>query len=151
LRSQTAQEWSVPDDASYCYLLAGYLGDGTLNPRTPGSVRLPIVNDRSYPAISREILAAMAITFPGAGVRVHPSSAGESDVLCITHPAVLRAFPQHGPDPKHDRVIALADWQLELTRAHPGTLIRGLIHSDGCRTVNSFRTKLPSGRVAEYS
>jgi hypothetical protein len=30
-------------------------------------------------------------------------------------------------------------------------LVRGLIHSDGCRVVNRFQTKLPSGRVAEYS
>ena len=41
--------------------------------------------------------------------------------------------------------------QLELTQAHPGALIRGSIHSDGCRVVNRFHTKLPSGRVAEYS
>jgi hypothetical protein len=33
----------------------------------------------------------------------------------------------------------------------PERLIRGLIHSDGCRCVNRFKTKLPSGRVAEYS
>ena len=45
----------------------------------------------------------------------------------------------------------LEDWQLELTRAHAGALIRGLIHSDGCRVINRFRTKLPSARVAEYS
>ena len=29
--------------------------------------------------------------------------------------------------------------------------MRGLIHSDGCRTVNRFKTTLPSGRVAEYA
>jgi hypothetical protein len=29
--------------------------------------------------------------------------------------------------------------------------LRGLLHSDGCRTVNRFKTTLPSGRVAEYS
>ena len=28
---------------------------------------------------------------------------------------------------------------------------RGLIHSDGCRTVNRFTTTLPSGRLAEYA
>jgi hypothetical protein len=30
-------------------------------------------------------------------------------------------------------------------------LIRGLIHSDGCRTINRFRTRLPSGRIADYA
>jgi len=33
----------------------------------------------------------------------------------------------------------------------PEQFLRGLIHSDGCRTVNRFTTRLPSGRVAEYS
>ena len=28
--------------------------------------------------------------------------------------------------------------------------LSGLIHSDGCRTTNRFKTKLPSGRVASY-
>jgi hypothetical protein len=69
----------------------------------------------------------------------------------VSHPAVLRAFPQHGPGRKHLRPIVLTDWQLELTQANPGSLIRGLIHSDGCRVINRFRTKLPSGRVAAYS
>jgi hypothetical protein len=45
----------------------------------------------------------------------------------------------------------LADWQLEITQEHPKSLLRGLIHSDGCRCVNRFKTKLPSGRVAEYA
>ena len=34
--------------------------------------------------------------------------------------------------------------------AFPRELLRGLIHSDGCRTMNRFKTKLPSGRVAAY-
>jgi len=29
--------------------------------------------------------------------------------------------------------------------------LRGLIHSDGCRTINRFRTRLPGGRLAEYA
>ncbi len=69
----------------------------------------------------------------------------------ICHPAIGRAFPQHGRGRKHPRPITLADWQLELTHAQPGSLIRGLIHSDGCRVINRFRTKLPSGRIAKYS
>ncbi len=71
--------------------------------------------------------------------------------MSICHPAIGRAFPQHGPGRKHLRKIELVDWQLKLTHAHPGALIRGLIHSDGCRVINRFKTKLPSGRVAEYS
>jgi len=33
----------------------------------------------------------------------------------------------------------------------PEPFLRGLIHSDGCRVINRFRTRLPSGRVAEYA
>jgi hypothetical protein len=79
-----------------------------------------------------------------------PAAIAEADVLHIAHPAVPRAFPQHGPGRKHARLIELAHWQRELTHAHPGSLILGLIHSDGCRCMNHVKTTLPSGRVAEY-
>jgi len=151
LRRRMADAWAVPDKTAYCYLLGAYLGDGTVVLVPPNAASLQIVNDRRYKAISEEILAAMRTTFPGGPLRAHPSSVGESDVLSVSHPAIKRAFPQHGPGRKHLRSIVLADWQLELTHAHPGALVRGLIHSDGCRALNRFRTKLPSGRVAEYS
>ena len=54
------------------------------------------------------------------------------------------------PERFGDRKIELVDWQREITTAHPRELLRGLIHSDGCRTMNRFKTKLPSGRVAAY-
>ena len=48
-------------------------------------------------------------------------------------------FPQHGPGRKHERRIALEDWQRRLVAKHPGQLLRGLIHSDGCRFLNTGR------------
>lgn len=48
-------------------------------------------------------------------------------------------LPQHGEGKKHERKIVLADWQQELVDHHPGLLLRGLIHSDGCRFVNTGR------------
>lgn len=149
LRSQLAESWGVRDAPAYSYLLGSYLGDGTVCAQK--GVWLQIVNDRRYPSISEEVMSAMEATFPGRRARSSPSTTGESDVLAISHPAVLRAFPQHGPGRKHLRPIELTRWQRELTHAHPGTLIRGLIHSDGCRVVNRFKTRLPGGRVAEYS
>jgi hypothetical protein len=151
LRRRIAEAWSVPVDATYCYLLGAYLGDGLVTLYPPNSWCLRIFNDRRYQSISQEILTAMRATFPGGRVRLTPSSNSEADVLSVRHPAIAQAFPQHGPGRKHNRAIVLADWQLTLTRTHPGPLIRGLIHSDGCRAVNRFRTKLPSGRTAEYS
>jgi hypothetical protein len=93
----------------------------------------------------------MESSFTGRLSTKFPSSTGASDVVSICHPAIGRAFPQHGPGRKHDRPIVLTDWQLQLSHKHPEAFTRGLIHSDGCRVVNQFRTRLPSGRVAKYS
>ena len=60
-------------------------------------------------------------------------------------------FPQYGRGRKHERPIRLQTWQQDLVDTFPQELLRGLIHSDGCRTVNRFTTTLPSGRVAEYA
>ena len=151
IRSIRRDSWAVRDSRAYCYLLGTYLGDGTVCHQPPDHWHLDIINDRRYQAISAEILDAMRITFPGSTPRTWPSHVGESDILHIAHPALPTAFPQHGQGRKHTRPIELADWQYELTRADPGALIRGLIHSDGCRTVNAFTTRLPSGRLAGYS
>jgi hypothetical protein len=48
-------------------------------------------------------------------------------------------FPQHGPGRKHQRSIELVDWQWDVLRRHPKPLLRGLIHSDGCRFINTGR------------
>lgn len=53
-------------------------------------------------------------------------------------------FPQHGPGRKHQRPIVLAGWQRSIVGRYPRQLLRGLIHSDGCRVVN----RVWSGRYA---
>jgi hypothetical protein len=45
-------------------------------------------------------------------------------------------FPQHGPGRKHERRIELTPWQQELVDLDPRPLVRGLLHSDGCRVLN---------------
>jgi hypothetical protein len=45
-------------------------------------------------------------------------------------------FPQHGPGRKHERKIELTPWQQELVDLDPRPLVRGLLHSDGCRVLN---------------
>jgi hypothetical protein len=45
-------------------------------------------------------------------------------------------FPQHGPGRKHERKIELTAWQQDLVDADPRPLLRGLLHSDGCRVLN---------------
>ena len=138
--------WQVNDAAAYCYVLGCYLGDGHVTHRTENSWELRLACDQRYPEIMSEMRSALSCTFPGS----EAAAAGASDVLRISHPGVREAFPQHGPGRKHLRRIVLTDWQRELTHAHPAALLRGLIHTDGCRAVNQFQTKLPSGRIAEY-
>jgi hypothetical protein len=147
---EAAARWSVPDAAAYSYLLGSYLGDGHLAHKPPRTWTLRVSCDGAYPGIKREVRNAMETTFPGHTSRERRYAKGDADIVAITHPALGRAFPQHGPGRKHEREIALTDWQLAITRSHPGELVRGLVHSDGCRVINRFSTRLPSGRVAEY-
>jgi hypothetical protein len=146
-----ASSWRDPEPAAYCYLLGCYLGDGHVTYKPPRTWTLKISCDRNYTAIIDEVRNTMEVTFPGRRSTRIQASTGAAEVVSICHPGVGTAFPQHGPGRKHARRIVLAEWQERLTHAHPGALIRGLIHSDGCRAENRFRTKLPSGRVAEYS
>jgi hypothetical protein len=141
--------WRPSDGAAYCYLLGAYLGDGCLNVTPTGAASLSISLDSGYPAVVAEVEQAITRTF---SVHTRRSTVPGSRVAVVhgSHPVLPYAFPQHAAGRKHVRRIELAPWQRNLTEIHPGSLLRGLIHSDGCRTMNRFRTKLPSGRVAEY-
>jgi hypothetical protein len=57
-------------------------------------------------------------------------------------------IPQHGPGKKHERQIVLSEWQTELVDRWPDQLLRGLIHSDGSRFVNSGRGNWSCPRYA---
>lgn len=111
---------------------------------------LRICLDSSYEAIIDQATTAISEVVPGVAV-CHIKRPTRAVVLQASAAVWRFAFPQHGPGKKHLRPIELEPWQAAITRAHPRELIRGLIQSDGCRCVNRFKTKLPSGRVAEYS
>ena len=128
-----------------------YLGDGCITARPRKTPFLRITLDGAYPGLIDEAAAALQVALAPRSVRRYVRGDGSWVILQASHPALLYAFPQHGPGHKHERPIVLTDWQRELTHAHPGALVRGLIHSDGCRTVNRFKTKLPSGRIGEYA
>ncbi|HYI99227.1 MAG TPA: hypothetical protein VEX36_06055 [Thermoleophilaceae bacterium] len=130
-------------------MLGLYLGDGHIV-RRGGSAWLRITLDGAQPEVAREGHDSLSELFPDSRVAYHRNPARGKIDLQLSNVSLPYAFPQCGPGRKHDRPIALADWQLELSHAHPERLIRGLLHSDGCRTLNRFSTKLPSGRVATY-
>jgi hypothetical protein len=143
--------WRPPHSKTYAYLLGVYLGDGHVTIRPAGRCWLRVFLDRKYPDIVDEVRVAIGLATLGRRIQVYERP---DDGVCILQCSWKRwpeVFPQHGPGRKHERPIVLEDWQREVVEAHPEEFVRGLIHSDGCRTINRFTTKLPSGRVAEYA
>ena len=142
--------WRPPQPAAYAYLLGLFLGDGCLICRPRASPQLVVTLDARYPRIVDYASEAIRSVVPGINVprALRPGCIA----LLASDPVWAVAFPQGlGRGRKHERRIELEDWQRELTHDHPTSLLRGLIHSDGCRSMNRFRTRLPSGRVGEYS
>lgn len=104
-----------------------------------------------YPGIIDDCCAALVLSMPLCRPRLAPLAGIQAVHVQVNGKLWLHAFPQHGPGRKHERKIALEDWQQQIVDRYPDEFVRGLIHSDGCRTTNRFRTALPSGRVAEYA
>jgi hypothetical protein len=130
----------------YLYLLGLYLGDGCISAGPRGVYRLRITLDLAYPGIVDECEAAMREVAPlnrinrlprrGHYVDRPEPSLVEVSVYSKSWPCL---FPQHGPGKKHERAIHLASWQQELMKRAPQPLLRGLVHSDGCRFLNTGR------------
>ncbi len=142
----------TPDD--YMELLGLYLGDGCVS-EGARSQRLRLHLDAKYPVMNHEIKQLLHRCFPEnpVGQPKAPTSAwsGRSDTLVILsvysrHLGCL--FPQHGPGRKHERRIALEDWQMKLLEASPWRLLRGCIRSDGCAFMN--RTDIHRAQPYEY-
>jgi hypothetical protein len=146
---QPDRNWRPDDPRAYSYLLGLYLGDGHIVLKG-ASARICITLDAQYGDLVAEAEGALATAFPRAAVSRRRRPTSRTTDLTLSDPSLPYAFPQCGPGRKHERVIRLEDWQLALTNASPESLIRGLVHSDGCRSTNAFTTTLPSGRVAKY-
>jgi len=131
------------ESEQYAYLLGLYLGDGHLviTAKTPV---LRIACDNRYPGIMEEGTAAMLATLARKVQRVKAIGCTSLQAYAKHWPCL---FPQAGPGKKHDRPIVLADWQTEIVATRPGKFLRGLFHSDGCRSVNRIKK---NGKVYEY-
>jgi len=123
---------------AYVYLLGLYLGDGCISAHARSVFRLRLTLDAAYPGIIREAASAMATVLPKnkVGVLARPDNSMQVSSFSKSWPCL---FPQHGPGKKHHRPIRLTDWQEGLVRRWPQLLLRGLIHSDGCRFINTGR------------
>jgi hypothetical protein len=123
---------------AYIYLLGLYLGDGCLTPCPRGVFKLRIACAERYPELLHECQRAMAEVLPNRSNKVGRTRKTNErcwDVYSFSkHWPCL--FPQHGPGRKHERRIELVPWQQDLVDVDPRPLVRGLLHSDGCRVLN---------------
>ncbi|MFG1777400.1 helix-turn-helix domain-containing protein [Micromonospora sp. NPDC049048] len=120
------------DPPAYSYLLGLYLGDGYL----VTSARVPVLRiscGDAWPGLIDACDSAMRAVLATKVQRVAQQGCVSVRSYGKHWPCL---FPQHGPGKKHERQIALADWQRRIVTAHPGAFLRGLFHSDGCRFSN---------------
>jgi hypothetical protein len=120
----------------YAYLLGIYLGDGYIVERLRGVYRLIIAMDARYPTIIAECADAIQAVVPGP--RPYLQARKESGCVWIVKASKVwpRLIPQHGPGKKGERPIVLTNWQRRLVERDAELFLRGLIHSDGCRSLN---------------
>jgi hypothetical protein len=143
--------WFPPDNDVYAYLLGLYLGDGCVSTPDRHAPFLRVSLDRAYRDIIDECQQAIEHLVPGLPVRRVEHPTHRCTVVQASYPEWIHVFPQHGPGRKHQRRIELWPWQCVVLDRAPGAFLRGLIHSDGCRTVNRFSVALPSGRTGNYA
>jgi hypothetical protein len=114
--------------------------------RAPRSYLLAIACSDGWPGLLQEARIAMSAVMPTSRV-FHSSQRG---VACTYVKSVSKhwpcLFPQHGPGRKHKRKIELESWQYKIVTEHAPLFVRGLIHSDGCRTINKIRVAAATGR-----
>jgi hypothetical protein len=121
----------------YAYLLGLYLGDGCIATHPRGVYKLRISCDAKYPGIMNSAVFAIHAVMPR--VAINRVRTGNCVEIYSYSKSWVCVFPQHGPGKKHARPIKLAPWQRQIVAASPQLLLRGLIHSDGCRFMNTGR------------
>lgn len=123
---------------AYSYLLGLYLGDGHVA-RHPRTYCLRIFLDAAYPNIVESCKRAIEAVRPANRVWVGRKKDCRCDVVMTYSNHWPCLLPQLGPGRKHDREIRLLPWQENVVAQERRALIRGLIHSDGCRVVANDR------------
>ena len=101
--------------------------------------QLQIALDSRYPGIVSECATAIGILLPRNRIRISRRSRENCLEVASYSKSWCCLLPQHSPGRKHERLIRLEPWQLHIVRDHAEPLLRGLIHSDGCRSINRVR------------
>lgn len=137
------------DERAYAYLLGLYLGDGHIAHERKGVFRLSIVCSEAWPGLIEEAARTVTAVMPKNQVGRRGRQGCVEVISRSKHWACL--FPQHGQGMKHTRTIAMEPWQQQIIARYTKNFIRGLIHSDGCRSMNRVRRPLKDGdRWYEY-
>jgi hypothetical protein len=123
----------------YAYLLGLYLGDGYVVHHRRGVYRLTITLDAKYPGIVSECREAIEAVMPMGRVGIQFRHGGTCAWVVNSSKQWPCLLPQHGSGMKHARLIELTDWQQKVVVGHGKPFLRGLIHSDGCRSSNTVR------------
>jgi intein/homing endonuclease len=131
-----ARSHLIEDAAAYAYILGLYLGDGHVSTHARGVHKLRISLDDAYPRIIAACEEAIGTLVPNRVNRVSRRGCTEVYAYSRAWPCFL---PQVAPGRKHERPIALKPWQRYYAEEFPRDLLRGLIHSDGCRFTNQGR------------
>jgi hypothetical protein len=132
-------------ESTYAYLLGVYLGDGHLSKHARDVYKLRIYQDNRYPVLIHQCKLAMHWTIPNVVGTV--SKQGCKEIYSFSKHWIC-LFPQHGDGRKHQRRIVLEPWQRWVAvERHPQMLLRGLVHSDGCRANNRVKVR---GKWYEY-
>ncbi|MGW7354392.1 helix-turn-helix domain-containing protein [Streptomyces sp. NPDC054784] len=135
------------DPAAYCYLLGLYLGDGCVS-RLGRTYSLRIACAEAWPGLVDACeQAVLAVRGANRVSRVRQQGCVAVTAYSNHWPCL---FPQHGKGKKHERRIVLAGWQRRVVDAHPWELVRGLVHSDGCRVVNRT-SRIVGGERKRYA
>lgn len=109
--------------------------------------RLRLYQDDKYPGVSEGWAADLRLLFPSNVVRVWSEGKDRGCHVIGVHNNLLPwLFPQHGAGPKHERALALTVGQRALVQ--PRALLRGLLHSDGCRYTE---TRPGNGKTYSYT
>jgi len=129
----------------YTYLLGQYLGDGCIS-QCQRTYKLRISTADNYPHIKQDCINSLNEILPDNKVGLIPKE-GCTDISCHSnHLPCL--FPHGKGGMKHKRKIVLLPWQEKLAiETHPQQFLRGLIHSDGCRTNNQI---IKNGKEYNY-
>jgi hypothetical protein len=115
-----------------------YLGDGYID-RVRNVYRLRLSLDAKYPNIIDRCVDALNTLLPNnkvgrVPVKFRNKLSSFQVVSYFKYWTLL--LPQHGDGAKHQRSIALENWQERIVAAYPLEFFRGLYHSDGSRFSN---------------